>query len=175
MNAISLHRPLEGEPLLRPITHRTGSRFASLLISCGLVTVETARFEERIRGGFFESEDAGVVVTATSCDRPLFYHECEVLAQFSQKDLVLMPFEQDVEGVSFDVLLEGSQAWQCNYLAWRRESDDLWLIPAHTEGPFFRLSRNGLETFQGAPYESGYQRCAGIIRAIETPSFEGRF
>ncbi len=173
MNAISLHRPLEGEPLLRPITPRTGSRFASLLMSCGLVTNEAARFDERIRGGCFESEDAGVVVTATSCDRPLFYHECEVLSQFSQKDLVLLRFDP-LEGVSFDVLLEGSQAWQCNYLAWRRHSDDLWLIPAHTEGPFFRLSGKGLETFHGAPYESGYQRYAGIIRAIETSSFEGR-
>lgn len=174
MDIISLHRPLEGEPLLRPITHRTSSRFASLLISSGLVTVETARSDERVRGGFFESEDAGVVVIATSCDRPLFHRECEVLAQFSRKDLILLRFDP-LEGVSFDVLLEGSQSWQCNYLAWRRAGDDLWLIPANTEGPFFRLSRNGLETFQGAPYESGYQRYAGIIRAFETPSFEGRF
>ena len=174
MNAISLHRPLEGEPLLRPITHRTGSRFASLLISCGLVTVETARFDERIRGGFFESQDAGVVLTATSCGRPLFYHECEVLAQFSQKDLILMRFDP-LEGASFDVLLDGSQTWQCNYLGWRREGDDLWLVPAHTEGPFFRLSAKGLEACEGAPYESGYQRYAGIIRAVETPSFAGRF
>ena len=174
MNDISLHRPLEGEPLLRPITHRTGSRFASLLMSCGLVTFETARFDERIRGGFFESEDAGVVVTATSCDRPLFYRECEVLAQFAHKDLVLLRFDP-LEGASFDVLLEGSQAWQCNYFAWRRDADDLWLIPAHTEGPFFRMSEKGLDTFQGAPYDSGYQRYAGVIRAVETPSFEGRF
>ena len=174
MNAISLHRPLEGELLLRPITHRTGSRFASLLISCGLVTVETARFDERIRGGFFESEDAGVVVTATSCDRPLFYHECEVLAHFAHKDLVLMRFDP-LEGASFDLLLEGSQAWQCNYFAWRRDGDNLWLIPANTEGPFFRLSAKRVETFQGAPYESACQRYAGIIRAIETSSFEGRF
>ena len=174
MNAISLQRPLEGEPLLRPITHRTGSRFASLLMSCGLVTVETARFDERISGGFFENEDAGVLVTATSCDRPLFYHECEVLAQFSRKDLVLLRFDP-LEGTSFDVLIEGSQAWQCSYLAWRREGDDLWLIPANTEGPFFRLSEKGLETVQGAPYESGYQRYAGIIRAVETHSFAGRF
>ncbi|MDP4573855.1 hypothetical protein Q9K02_01720 [Qipengyuania sp. G39] len=174
MNAISLQRPLEGEPMLRPITHRTGSRFASLLMSCGLVTVETARFDERIGGGLFESEEAGVVVTATSCDRPLLYHECEVLARFSRKDLILLRFDP-LEGVTFDVLLEGGQAWQCNYLAWRREGDDLWLVPAHTEGPFFRLSENGLETFQGAPYENGYQRYAGIIRAVEAPSFEGRF
>lgn len=174
MNAIFVHRPLEGEPLLRPITHRTGSRFASLLMACGLVTVETARFDERIRGGFFESEDAEVVVIATSCDRPLFYHECEVLAQFSQKDLVLLRFDP-LEGASFDVLLEGSQTWQCDYLVWRRKGEDLWLVPAHTEGPFFRLSETGIETFQGAPYESGYQRYAGIIRASETPSFRGRF
>lgn len=174
MNAISLHRPLEGEPLLRPITHRTGGRFASLLISCGLATVETARIDERIRSGFFENEEAGVVVTATSCDRPLFYHECEVLAHFSHKDLVLLRFDP-LEGASFDVLLEGSQTWQCNYFAWRREGDRLWLIPAHTEGPFFRLSETGLETYQSAPYENGHQRYAGIIRAIETPSFDGRF
>ncbi|MCH2497186.1 MAG: hypothetical protein MK104_09245 [Erythrobacter sp.] len=106
MNVISLHRPLEGEPLLRSITHRTGSRFASLLISCGLVTVETARFNERISGGFFESEDARVMVIATSCDRPLFYRECEVLAQFARKDLVLIRFDP-LEGATFDVLLEG--------------------------------------------------------------------
>lgn len=174
MNAISLQRPLEGEPLLRSITHRTGSRFASLLVSCGLVTVETARFDERISGGFFESEDAGVVVIATSCDRPLLYHECEVLAQFTRKDLVLMRF-YPLQGASFDVLLEGSHAWQCNYLAWGREGDDLWLIPANTEGPFFRLSGKGLETFQGPPYDSGYQRYAGVIRAVDTPSFAGKF
>ncbi|MDG5747589.1 hypothetical protein P8Q88_05290 [Qipengyuania sp. XHP0207] len=174
MNAISLHRPLEGEPLLRPITHRTGGRFASLLISCCLATVETARIDERIRSGFFENEEAGVVVTATSCDRPLFYHECEVLAHFSHKDLALLRFDP-LEGASFDVLLEGSQTWQCNYFAWRREGDRLWLIPAHTEGPFFRLSETGLETYQSAPYENGHQRYAGIIRAIETPSFDGRF
>ena len=174
MNAISLQRPLEGEPMLRPITHRTGSRFASLLMSCGLVTVETARFDERIGGGFFESEDARVMVIATSCDRPLFYRECEVLAQFARKDLVLIRFDPH-QGASFDVLLEGSQIWQCNYLAWRLAGDDLWLIPAQTEGPFFRLSEQGLDTFQGAPYDSGCQRYAGIIRAVETPSFEGRF
>ena len=174
MNIISLHRPHEGEPLLRPITHRTSSRFASLLISSGLVTVETARSDERVRGGFFESEDARVVVIATSCDRPLFHRECEVLAQFSRKDLILLRFDP-LKGASFDVLLEGSQAWKCNYVAWRRDADYLWLVPAHTEGPFFRLSEKGLDTFSGAPYESGYQRYAGVIRAVEAPSFEGRF
>ena len=76
---------------------------------------------------------------------------------------------------TFDVLLEGSQTWLCNYLAWRRDGGALWLVPAHTAGPFFRLSKEGLDAFEGAPYENGSQRYAGIIRAIETPSFEGRF
>ena len=84
-------------------------------------------------------------------------------------------FTNRLEGATFDVLLEGGQTWQCNYLACRREGDDLWLIPANTQGPFFRLSEKRLDTFQGAPYESGYQRYAGIIRATETSSFEGRF
>lgn len=174
MNAISFQRPLEGEPLLLPLTHRTRSRFASLLHSCGLVTVDAARVHAGIAGGCFEDPRAGVAVTATTCQRPLMYPECELFAQFSRQDLILMRFDP-LDGVSFDVLLEGSQSWLCHYLAWRRAGDALWLIPAHTEGPFFRLSEDGLELYQGAPFDNDHQRYAGIIRAIETHSFEGRF
>ena len=174
MDMITLNRPLEGEPLRPWITHRTRSRFFSLVTSCGLASVEAARFAESIARGFFADDEAGLVLTATSCDRPLFYPECELLTQFLNQDLVLMRFDP-LEGVSFDVLLEGSQNWLCNYLAWRRDSGALWLVPAHTSGPFFRLSKEGLDAFQGAPYENGNQRYAGVIRAVETPSFEGRF
>lgn len=174
MNAISLQRPLEGEPLVLPLTYRTRSRFASLLISCGLVTANAARFDKGIAGGCFENRDAGLVVAATALQRPLLYTECEKLAQFSGKDLVLMRFDP-LDGVSFDLLLEGSHNWLCHYLAWRRDGDALWLVPAHTDGPSVRFSEGGLETYQGAPYENGYQRCAGIVRAIKNSSFEGRF
>ena len=174
MNAISMQRPLEGEPLVLPLTYRTRSRFASLLISSGLVTVDAARLDKGIAGGCFENPDAGVIATATALQRPLLFAECEVLANFARKDLVLLRFDA-LEGVSFDLLLEGSYQWLCHYLAWRRAGDALWLVPAHTEGPFFRLSESGLETFQGAPYENGHERYAGIIRAIETSSFAGRF
>ena len=174
MDMITLNRPIEVEPLRPWITHRTRSRFASLVTSCGLTSIEAARFDERIARGFFEDPDAGLVLTATSCDRPLFYPECEVLSQFLSKDLVLMRFDS-LEGASFDVLLEGSQTWLFNYLAWRRDGGALWLVPAHTAGPFFRLSKEGLDAFQGAPYENGSQRNAGIIRTVDLPSFEGRF
>jgi hypothetical protein len=173
MNAISLQRPLAGEPLGLPLTYRTRSRFASLLISCGLVTVDAARFDKDIASGCFESPDADVVLTGTTLQRPLLYPECEVLAQFSRKDLVLMRFDP-LDGASFDLLLEGSDNWLCHYLAWRRNGDALWLVPAHTEGPFFRLSAGGLEPYLGAPYENGQQRYGGIIRAVDTPSFAGR-
>ena len=173
MIAISLQRPLKGDPLVLPITYRVRSRLASLLISCGLVTVDAARFDEGIAGGCFENQDAGLVVTATPCQRPLLHPECEILAHFARKDLVLMRFDP-LDGASFDVLLEGSQNWLCNYLAWRLAGEALWLVPALTEGPFFRLSDCGLETYQGAPYETGHERYAGIIRAIETSSFDGR-
>lgn len=173
MNAISPERPLAGEPSVLPLTYRTRSRFASFLISSGLVTVDAARFDTGIASGCFESPDAGVIVTATALQRPLLYPECEVLAQFSRQDLVLMRFDP-LDGASFDLLLEGSDNWLCHYFAWRRKGDALWLVPAHTEGPFFRLSEGGLETYQRPPYENGHQRYAGVIRAVETPSFEGR-
>ena len=174
MNMIKLNRPLEGEPLRPWIAHRTRSRFASLVTSCGLASVEAARFDESIARGFFADDEAGVVLTATSCDRPVFYPECELLAPSMSKDLVLMRFNP-LEGASFDVLLDGSQTWLCNYLAWRRNGGALWLVPAHTAGPFFRLNKDGLDAFEGAPYENGSQRYAGIIRTVDMPSFEGRF
>ena len=93
MNMITLNRPLEAEPLRPWITHRTRSRFASLVTSCGLASVEAARLDESIARGFFEDDDAGVVLTATSCNRPLFYPECELLSQFLSQDLVLMRFD----------------------------------------------------------------------------------
>lgn len=174
MNVISLNRPFEGERLMMPLTFRTRSRFAALLITSGLVTAEAARFNDGIASGCFEASDAGLIMTATALQRPLLFPECEVRAQASRKDSVLMRFDP-LAGASFDLLLHGSQHWLCHYLAWRCNGDTLWLVPAHTEGPFFRLSEGGLETHHEAPYENGHQRYAGIVRAVETPSFGGRF
>lgn len=174
MNSITLNRPLEGEPLLPRTTQRTRNRFGSLVIASGLAGVDLPTMNERVASGFFADPAAGVVLTATSCNRPLFHRECEALAKFTQMDLVLLRFDPLV-GASFDILLDGSCHWLCNYLAWRRVGDALWLVPSHTAGPFFRLSSVGLEAFESAPYESGYQRYAGIIRSIETPTFEAKF
>ena len=176
MNVITLQRPLEGEPLLPPSTYRTFrtlGRFAAFLSAAGLAR-ESEEMSARTKEGFYADQEAGVVVTATSCDRPLFFAECEALAQFMQMDLVLMRFDP-LLGASFDVLMAGSQSWLCDFLAWRRDGGDMWLVPARASGPHFCLNESGLEAYEGAPYTNGSERYAGIIRAIERPSFDGGF
>lgn len=174
MSLITLNRPLVGEPLLPRTTHRTRSRFGNFLISSGLSRGGSDELNESVAAGFHADREAGVVVTATSCDRPLFFDECEALAAFMQLDLVLLRFDP-LQGASFDVLLNGSPHWLCRFLAWRRDGGDIWLVPAQASGPFFRLNSEGLVPFEGAPFENGYERYAGIIRAIERPSFEREF
>jgi len=176
MNKISLQRPLEGEPLLPHTayrTYRTLSRLGAFLSATGL-SRDSGEKCARIKEGFYADQEAGMVVTATSCDRPLFFPECETLAQFLQLDLVLLRFDP-LLGASFDVLMAGSQNWLCDFLAWRREGGDMWLGPARASGPFFCLTGNGLEAYEGAPYSNGAERYAGIIRAVERPSFDGGF
>ncbi|MBX7512999.1 hypothetical protein K3179_00410 [Qipengyuania sp. GH38] len=176
MKMTTLQRPLEGEHLLPPITYRTfrtESRFGAFLGATGLWR-ESEDMSAHTARGFHADRHASVVVTATSCDRPLFFPECEALAQFLQMDLVLMRFDP-LLGASFDVLMAGGQSWLCDFLAWRRDGRDMWLVPTRASGPYFCLSESGLEVCEGAPYANGSERYSGIIRAIEAPSFEVRF
>ena len=87
---------------------------------------------------------------------------------------VLLRFDPLI-GASFDVLTAGSQNWLCDFLAWRREGGDMWLVPARASGPYFCLTKSGLDACEGAPYANASERYAGIIRAIKNPAFEGRF
>jgi hypothetical protein len=174
MSLITLDRPLVGDPLLPRTTHRARSRFGNFLTASGLSGGRDDDVNENVVAGFHWDREAGLVVTITSCDRPLFFAECEALAQFMQMDLVLLRFDP-LLGASFDVLMAGSQSWLCDFLAWRREGGDMWLVPARASGPYFCLNERGLEACEGAPFENGSERYAGIIRAIESPSFKGRF
>ena len=175
MNKIALQRPFEGEPVLPPATYRTFrtiNRFGAFLSATNL-SRESGEMDACTKQGYHADREASVVVTATSCDRPLFFPECEALAQFLQMDLVLMRFNP-LLGASFDVLMAGGQSWLCDFLAWRRDGGNMWLVPAQASGPYFFLNESGLKACEGAPYANGSERYAGILRAIEAPSFEGR-
>lgn len=174
MSMMTLNRPLAGEPLLPPTAQRTRSRLGSLIRASGLAGDDPSGLEERISGGYFIDPSSGIALLSTSCNRPLYYPEGEAFAQITQMDLVLLRFDP-LDGVSFDLLQDGSRIWLCNYLAWRRSGEALWLVPSHSAGAFFCLSSRGLEAYDTAPYANGYQRFAGIIRGIETPSFEGSY
>ena len=109
MNMITVQRPLEGEPLLPHTTYRTCrtlSRLAAFLSATGL-SRDSNEMSCRTKEGFYPDKEAGVVVPPPSCDRPLFFAECEALAQFLQIDLVLLRFDP-LLGASFDVLMAGS-------------------------------------------------------------------
>ena len=173
MNLTTIERPLEGEPLLPPATHRLRSRFCNFLISSGLCAPGADALNEALANGFLAHHERGVVVTATSCDRPLFYPECEMLAQFLPLDLILLRFDA-LAGATFDVLLAGSRNWLSEFVAWRRGSEDIWLVPARASGPFIQLGGAGLTGFESAPYANGYERFSGIIKTIDHPSFERR-
>ncbi|KZX94682.1 hypothetical protein A3718_07035 [Erythrobacter sp. HI0019] len=115
-----------------------------------------------------------MALAATSCDRPLLYPECELMAQITGMDLILLRFDA-LHGASFDVLLNEASEWLNHYVAWRLDLSSLWLIPCAGSGPYFRLSSDGLEPCELPPFETGYQRYAGIMRAAEKPSFEGGY
>ena len=173
MNVTTIDRPLAGEPLLPPATHRLRGRLCNFLISSGLCAPGADALEGALANGFLANHERGVVMTATSCDRPLFYREAETLARLLPLDLILMRFDP-LTGATFDVLLAGSRSWLSEFVVWRRGGDDIWLVPARASGPFIQLTEAGLDVSESAPYANGYERFSGIITAIDHPSFERR-
>lgn len=93
-----------------------------------------------------------------------------MFAHFVRRDHGLMRFDPP-EGASFDVLLEGRQTWLCNHLHGAAMAEPSCASPHTHRGPFSRLNKEGLDGSEGAPYENGSQRYAGIIRTVDTPSF----
>ena len=65
----------EAATLLLAATHRLRSRFTNFLISSGLCAPCGDALNEALENGFLAHHERGVVVTATSCERPLFYPE----------------------------------------------------------------------------------------------------
>jgi hypothetical protein len=115
---------------------------------------------------------ANLVLAGTSCSRPMYLREGALLADVSQSDVLFLRFDPD-RGTTFDVLLRDAQGWLCGFVAWRRRDGDLWLIPEVGRERFICTSAWGLEYKLDPPFTSEWERGAGIIRAIEHPSFEG--
>jgi hypothetical protein len=116
---------------------------------------------------------ANLVLAGTNCSRPMYLREGEILADVSQSDVLLLRFDPDW-GATFDILLHDAQGWLCGFVAWRRRDGDLWLISEVGRERFIRTSAWGLEYKLDPPFTGEWERHAGIIRAIEHLSFEGR-
>lgn len=115
---------------------------------------------------------AKLVLAGTSCSRPMYFPECELLADVSEFDVALLRHDVD-RGVSFDIRFKDTGRWSCCYLAWWHPYDGFWLIPTAGEEIFIRADELGLTRTTHAPFADARRRAEGIVRAIETPSFIG--
>jgi hypothetical protein len=102
----------------------------------------------------------------------LLFREGELIGDASGHAIILLRFDAD-RGTSFDILPYGRERWLCRYLAWRQGRGDLWLIPSAAKAPYIRACGWGLEQVETPPFDSEDERHAGIIRALDNPSFEG--
>ena len=87
MNLVTLKRPVMGEPLLPQRAHRTRSRLGALVEACGVSVRGGEPLDEQLNQGVVTSLAANLALAATSCDRPLLYPECELMAQITGKDI----------------------------------------------------------------------------------------
>lgn len=99
--------------------------------------------------------------------------EVQAIARETSLDVVLLRFDP-FRGASFDILDHASLFWRCHHVAWRRRDGDLWLIPGVGCDGFVRAGAWSLEYAVEPPFVSNSERYAGIIRAIDNPSFGGR-
>jgi len=115
---------------------------------------------------------AKIVLVGTGCRHPFYLDRAEAMGAAADRDVILLRVDPD-RGTTFDVLFRGAERWLSRFVAWRRRDGDLWLIPSAGSGLYVRASYKGLEPVTTPPFISEEERKAGIILAIDTPSFEG--
>lgn len=116
---------------------------------------------------------ANIILAGTNCPPPFYLDRAETLGAATDRDVILLRFDPD-RGTTFDVLFRGADRWLNRFVAWRRRDGDLWLVPSAGSGLYIRASYKGLEPVTTPPFISEEERKAGIILAIDKPSFEGR-
>jgi hypothetical protein len=167
----SMHAVVGGH-LLAPTLPKVQTRGRNFLLSCGARIDEEAANANPLLAECLVAPGADFVLAMTSCGRPLVLPEAELIAQLTGRHMALLRFDAG-RGASFDIRRKESSQWLCHYLAWRRRDGDLWLIPSTTDGVFIRVTASGPEYEEAPPFSSAWERYAGIIRAIDNPSFEG--
>ena len=172
MNMETSMHALVGGPILPLVSRKVKTRGRNMLLTTGARIDEEAAKANPLLTGCLIAPEADLALTMTICRRPLVLPEAELIAQLTGRHMVLLRFDAD-RGASFDVRRKESSHWLCHYLVWRRRDGDLWLIPSTTDGVFIRVTASGLEYEEAPPFHSVAERHAGIIRAIDTPSFAG--
>ena len=172
MTYMTSERPLVGEPLLTPTSQRVIALRNAAVRASGVYIDRDAAANNASLTNCAVAPYARLVMAATMLSRPLLFPECNQIAQFTGFDLALLRYHPD-RGTSFDFLLQDQENWLCRHLAWREWGEPLWFIPTAGDGPYVRASGWGLTSHSTPPFSSVEEREAGIILALDYPSFEG--
>ncbi|EMD81905.1 hypothetical protein [Pacificimonas flava] len=174
MTIILLDRPETGEPFLprmrRAVTARVHACAAEV---DDLVDLDVSR-DHAILGGCAVMQYAGLIVTGTACRRPLLFAEGEALGRRTGLDLLLMRFDVQPCGTTFDIRLDANGAWLTNFALWRGRGE-MWLVPEAGEEACIKVTQFGLETCLPAPFASSDEREKGMVRAATFPTFKEGF
>ncbi len=173
MNMMTTYRPPVGEPSLARTTQRVRSRAFATAAAIGAAIDPAAGKDNVLLADSIVMPLANLALIGTNCARPLWFRDGETIASETGLDVMLLRFDPD-RGATFDILDHQSLFWRCHYVAWRRRGGDLWLIPEVGFDCFIRAGAWGLDHEQEPPFASGSERYAGIIRAKDNPSSEGR-
>lgn len=173
MTIMLKQRPIADACSLPPTNNAVAARMNAFAAAVDGLVDTAAAVRDPMFGGCVVMPYAGLVLAGTACRRPLLFREGEGLARYSRLDLVLLRYDADHRGVTFDIRLQQRPDWLCHYVAWRLDGD-LWLIPAVGAGSFVRVTAWGLDIEVEPPFASMKERASGTIRALTVPSFMGR-
>lgn len=174
MNMMTLAPPVTEAPTLARTSQRVRDRVAELALAMGTRVDAEARQTHPLMRGCFVLSSAGVVLSGTACARPMWQSQCLSIAQDTGFDFGLLRFDP-IEGVTLDWLPPDGADPLIGYHVWRTPAKGLWFIPSAGDGPFVRAGDWGIKREKTPPFTTAAQRSAGIITAINHPSFAGSF
>ncbi|WP_243442719.1 hypothetical protein [Pacificimonas flava] len=171
MTITLLDRPGTGEPLMPPARRSVAARVHAFATEIDdLVDTRISRADP-VLAGCVVMHYAGIILAGTSCRRPLLFPEGEVLARRSGLDLILLRFDAQPRGVTFDIRLEMDGSWLTNFAVWRGQGE-MWLVPEGSAEGCIQVTPFGLEVGLPAPFSSFCEREKGMVRALTFPSFK---
>ncbi|MEN3972146.1 hypothetical protein WJS89_05640 [Sphingomicrobium sp. XHP0235] len=113
-------------------------------------------------------QQAGLGIVGTDWCRPLLIAEACSLSQSLSTDVIVARSGDAISKMSFDVHFCGHSRTFTDYRLWKDHPEQApWLIPSAGPGKCVRLTANGLELANEAPFDDEIGRWRGITLGNE--------